>query len=237
MSRSNRAGLVALVGLALVGCLGTDTGNPPVAATLTARSGDPAVAVAPGVAEVVVNEAWVSIPDVRFILGSACDHVSASAATDLVGDVVVGVPTAFPEEVACGLQIVPGPLAVLPSGAPDALRGRSLLVLGQRADGALFEVSSDATAGIDVVSMTDDVVFVADAGVLVAFDVALLLGGVDLASIPLDSDGVARLGPGDPGSDAVGLAGSIAIYRDSDGDGLVGPAEEAAGPVAVSHGL
>ena len=221
-----------LVLSALAGCFGTDTGNPPVTATLSARSGEPRVVISPSVAEVVIDEGWVSIRDARYVLGSACDHASDSVVVDLAGDIVRGVPTRLPEGAICGLHVSPGPAAALPLGAPEAFRDHTLLVRGTRSDGSPFELVSGETTGIDIVSTTDDVVLAMDGHVLLAFDVARWLAGVDLDAIPLDMDGVARLGPG---ASSVGLGGSIALYRDVDRDGRVGPLEERAGPIAVSH--
>lgn len=236
MKRVDHLRALALLALALAGCFGTDTGNPPVSATLTARSSDPRIVLSPADGEIVVTEAWVSIPEVRFVLGAACDHASEVVVEDIVGDVLAGVPTLIFEEVACGLHLSPASPTALPSGVPDALRDRTLLVRGLRADGTPFEVSTDGTTAIDVVSATDDVVFARGTDMLVAFDVAAWLRVVELPRIPIDSDGVARLGPSDPGAETVVLDGSIAIYIDADGDGRVGPAEEATGPIAESHG-
>lgn len=223
--------------LALSGCFGTDTGNPPVTASLVGRSSEPGVAVAPGAAPVVVDGAWVSLESVRAVLGAGCDHVSEPTDADVVGDVVGVVPLAgLPAGESCGVHLVPRAASPLPPGAPAALEGRTLLVTGTRADGAPFELTADDVAPVDVAAGAPFVLSDGE-GAWIAFDVAVWLAGVDLDAIVLHPDGVARVEPGDPEAPslAAGFAASVGVYADAGGDGVFGPDEEAAGPLATSH--
>ena len=220
-----------------VGCFGTDTGNPPVAASLLVRSSDPMVVVAPASAEVVIERAWISIGDVRAVLGDACDHVSASYDTDVVGEVIDGIVlTGLPAGRTCGVHLVPAVVLEVPVAAPEGLLDRSFFVEGRLADGTPFELSTEHAAGLDVIA-SSGFDLVEGAGVLVVFDVARWVAGLDLASIPIGADGVARVGPGTPDIAAfgAGFVGSVELYLDAGGDGAFGPAEVAAGPIAQSH--
>jgi hypothetical protein len=108
-----------------------------------------------------------------------------------------------------------------------------------RADGAPFEIASESAATIFVVTTAPTIALREGTAVLLTFDAARWLGGVSLDAAALDVDGVARIEPG-RGDAALatfesGFEGSLEIWNDTDGDGVLDPAEEAAGPIAMSH--
>lgn len=234
-----RLAMIALVAaFASSGCLGTETGNPPFTAGLVARSTSLDVGLPSDPASITVESAWLSVADVRSILGDACDHVSDPHDADVVGDVVDGVSLAgLPDEPTCGLHVTFAVRDAPVEGAPDGLLGRAIFITGQRADGAPFELSSDHAMAIDVAATAPFSLDPMSGGVVMAFDVAAWLAALDLSSVPLDADGVARIGPIDPAvSDLeAGFAASVALFEDLDGDGVLDAAEESRGPLAVSH--
>ena len=223
--------------LLLPACVGTDTGNPPLSASLSARSSDPAVVISPAAGEVVVGGAWISLSEVRLTLGERCDHLSEPYAVDVVGDLVVGLPTAgIPETSICGVHVDLHAPSELPAGAPDALADRTLLLVGRLADGRPFEISSALTRGINV---SGPAPFSLDegAGAMIVFDVSRWVAGLDLAGLLPDADGVVRLGPGDAELEIFenGAVGGVELYADVDGDGVLDPSELSAGALASSH--
>ncbi len=232
-----RLALAFALSFGVPACVGTDTGNPPVAASLTARSSDPSVAVAPARGDVVIEQAWISLTELRVTLGAACDHVSDPYDRDVVGDVVVGRPLAgLPDEPICGVHLTLAARSELPAGAPPGLVDRTLFITGSLADGTPFEISSALATSI-AVSAPAPFELSPDAGALITFDVAPWLAGLDLAGLARDPDGVIRLASGDAELSRfeASFQTSVELYEDLDGDGALDPAELAMGPHANSH--
>ena len=112
-----------------------------------------------------------------------------------------------------------------------------MLARGTRADGSPFEIASEGAPSIDVVTTAPTIALREGTAILLTFDAARWLAPVALAGVVADPDGVARIEPGDPelALFEAALAGSVEIFSDSDGDGVLDPVEAAAGALAVSH--
>lgn len=206
-----------LVAVLLSGCFGTETGNPPYApASMGLTTSDPAIAsLAPNDAGPEIVEAQIAIATLHAIEGAACDRLASDPwLRDLSGDLAQGIAADLPAGAWCGFHLA--------LAEPLVVRGTTL-------GGTPFELTSSSIEhGVDV---RGDLVLSEDESVIVAFDVAAWLRGVDLAQPP-DADGVIRISSA---AFDLGFARSIEVYADPNGDGVLGPGEHDAGPIAHSH--
>jgi hypothetical protein len=228
--------------LVLAGCSVTETGNPPLDATMTVtgRSTEPLIAsIRSDGGRVRVDAAWVVLGDVRFVMADVCDapeagHVDVPGPT--FADVTAPAPFVVRFELApdayCRVRV---PLAraldPLPSGPPAAILDRAILVEGRRDDGVPFSVASRVTPEIDVRSRTAP--FRLDDGgrsLHLAFDVARWFDGVDLDAAVIGGDGRIRVedGTNDEILDAIesNAEESIELFRDDDADGTLDDDED-----------
>jgi hypothetical protein len=186
------------------GCTGTETGNPSFEGELSydAYSSEPAVAaLRQGERGAVVTEAWLVLGDVTFIDNNHCaepeaaeGHAEGLGPGDHAPD--GGARTRFwlPIGQYCGLRV---PLeragkGELPEGAPAELRDHSIVLSGElpERDGTPFLIASAQRGTLELEA--DDGSFELgpdSARVLLAFDLALWLDGIDLASAEPDADG------------------------------------------------
>jgi len=226
----------------IAACSVTETGNPPFAAqmALTAETTAPErYSLGPGGTDVIVDQVWVGVGDLRFVRAAVCD---APGATEIdvpaPGNLeLVSEPTLVPFDIAgddyCRVRV---PLeraqAPLPAGAPAELEDHSIVVTGSRADGTPFLIATRINREADVRSRGAPFpLSEARRSVLLAFDVATWLGGVDLASADVSADG--RVIVDDANNDAlldlfednVGVA--LRLFRDGDGDGQLDPEDRA----------
>lgn len=245
MKRDSQLPFIALLFATLsaslvASCVGTETGNPPAApVTMALRTSDPAIASpAPGPG-VVIDEAWLTVASVRTIEGATCDRVAPEPSVQNVsGDLARGVPTdGLPAGRFCAVQVSLQSAAALPSGAPPAFAGRALLVRGRGTDGVPFEAAVEAPTTLQLRAVSAELPVVAGDTFVLTFDVARWMSGIALDTIVPDADGVRRIVPGHAPSDtfALNLASSADLFVDADGDGVLAPAEQAAGAVALSH--
>jgi len=130
----------------------------------------------------------------------------------------------------CGLRV---PLeraggGGLPDGAPEELRDHSIVLSGElpERDGAPFLIASARRDTLELIAEDGSFELGPDsARLLLAFDVAAWLEGVDLASAELDDDG--RLLISDASHPELlelferNLSGGIAVYLDPDGEGVI----------------
>lgn len=235
MRPSSRA-WIPLAALTVASCTVTETGNPPFAAqmALTTDTSDPdTVALGSGVAPVVVQEAWVSIGDVRFVRASECD-APGETEIDIPGPIVAelaGEPSVIEFELGgadyCRVRV---PLsrtrAPLPTGAPAEMLDHSLLVRGERADGTPFLLLSRIEREADVRSRGEPFdLGEARRAVVLAFDVARWLTGVDLDGAEVGADGVIRIDErtNDAQLDAfeANVDAALRLFRDTDEDGAL----------------
>jgi hypothetical protein len=115
------------------------------------------------------------------------------------------------------------------------LRGHSLLVSGRLADGRHFELRSALQRELVLRGDQDFELDGTHPGVLVGFDVALWLAGLDWDGADVDDDGDIIA---DETHNAALLEGferqfahGVSLFRDDDRDGLLDPE-----PVPLAHG-
>lgn len=232
--------------VAMLACTGTETGNPSFRgqAALTARTSDPTVAVigGPSGGGAVVSSVWVSLGEIALGRCTSTDE-----------DLAVAGPVAIelaPEAELHAIEVrenswchLDAPFAVvtapLPVGAPAELAGRTAVIAGERADGVAFRVLARREASVRLKTSDASPLPVSSEqpSVLIAYDVAAWLAGVDLTSATVGPDGSITI---DETSNATllatieaQLAAAVTLHVDSDGDGRLDPEE--ATPVAM-HG-
>jgi hypothetical protein len=222
--------------LSLVGCTGTETGNPFSAQlALDAHSSDPTrVAVRVSEGGDVVEQAWLVLAEIRFVEEAGCadddgtDFEPLGAADHAQSGATVQEKTLPNPDVFCGIDVplLTGDPAMLPPGAPAELGGASVLLIGRTAGGAPFRISTAMTPNIRVAAVADAFPMSPaddEVAVLLGFDVAAFLRDVDLSTAVTEVDGsiiidathnVALLTAFESA-----LAAGMELYRDVDQDG------------------
>jgi hypothetical protein len=244
VSRAPVIGGALSLSLLLVGsCTGTEVGNPvaDIRVSLTARSSDAELVIGGGggdagttdaSATLTIDELWVSLGDVRFVLDEDCTaqrdlrgllegpfiadlaHAPSPLATDL------------PRGRYCSVRVSFERAAANDAGAPDGLQDHTVLIRGHRADGVPFSIRTRNKP--DFVLHGQNEAFRADeAGdaLFLAFDAGAWLNGVDLASATPNADGEVVIEPG--GEMALlttfetNLRRSLALFKDGNADGML----------------
>ncbi len=223
--------LCALGLLGAAGCVGTETGNPPLDVEYQAVSSNDGVALRSGENATVVEQAWLSLGDAQLLgcegadpfviegLGTG-DHAAVEHATQEV---------APPAGDYCGvsLSFAPSPAT---SDAPEILTGQGGTLAGQTAAGEPFALAFDADPVVTI--SFDAPLEVSDptTPILVAFDVGEWLRNIDLGSLE-EVDGVRTGGA----SSAEGLAlktaipSGISIVLDQNANGAIDEGEAVLG--------
>jgi hypothetical protein len=226
------------LGLWLIGCAGTETGNPSFDGTLgyDAYSSQPAQVALRGVqdgAPVVVDAAWIVLGEVRFDRPERCGEpatahvdVPGLGAGDHAGSQAPASQVAFESGRYCSVRVALQLPKQSPAGAPAELAGHSLLITGQ-ADGQAFRVASALDAPLTL-SAADAAGFELDdaqSGVLLGFDVDAWLADVPWADAPVDGSGTrvidAQRTPELSAAFDAHLAQGVKLFRDRDADGLL----------------
>jgi hypothetical protein len=226
--------LLAALWLGVPGCAsGTETGNPSLTASLSfsAHSSKPnVVAVREGAAAVVVSEVWLSLGPVALLEGDDCAAGAGryeSAALG-VGNHAAAQPghTDLSAEASayCSLELEFVPSVEVPAGAPAALAGRSIAVAGELADGTSFLIVSGFEGRVPVLAVdTSFALSEGEAAMLLGFDLATWLDGIDLAEVPREDDGSILI-DAERNAELVtafesALPNGLELYRDRDADG------------------
>lgn len=246
-TRVTSAWLAGLLALAGHGCTVTETGNPPLSAkmSLTAHSSDvAAVGIAPATgAAFTVDSAWVAIGDVRFVRAAVCDLPGATEVDvpgPLVRDLALApspIDFAIAGDDYCRVRV---PLeraqAPLPPEAPPELLDASVVIVGRRADGRTVLVRSRRALEIDTRSRGAPFALRdREAAVLLSFDVARWLAGVDVEGAAPGADGRVVIDDvqNRPQLEVfeANLEAALALYRDLNDDARLEP-DEAMSPLA-----
>lgn len=225
------------LGLWLIGCAGTETGNPSFDGTLgyDAYSSQPAqvaLRAAQQDAAVVVDAAWLVLGDVRFDGPGACGEATAPhvavpglGAGDHAGTQAPASQVEFESGRYCAVHLPLEPPKQPPAGAPAQLAGHSILITGEQ-HGEAFRVAS-ALAMPVTLQAADAAGFeldLAQAGVLLGFDVSVWLADVRWADAPRDDSGTRVIDASSPEllhAFETRVAQGVKLFRDLDGDGLL----------------
>jgi hypothetical protein len=218
---------------------GSETGNPvlPTEIALSVRSSDPGlIAVSEGAQGSVLSEAWIAFGDVAFLNEEQCamfGEIEGSATTLVIANLArAGVVISIDAEPDghCGMVVpLPARNDVLPSGAPDELRGNSIVLRGERADGTPFLLTHPEHDDLEL-EATDGVIDALDRTLLLSFDVAVWMRDVDLDGATVGDDGVIHINGAENTERLdrfeVNLECSLELYADGNGDGSVDASDE-----------
>lgn len=209
---------------------GSETGNPArehIALALHS-SDENAVALASGSADARIDQAWVAFGRFQFFTEGTCaglGEADVSARPFFAADLAepgakVSVELA-PGEY-CGVVVPIGRQPrTLPDGAPSELADHGVVVRGRLADGTRFVIAHPEQDELELAATHGT--FAADPDLLLSFDVARWLDGLDIAGASHESDGSVRIDEDHNGPllDAfeANVECSLELYRDADGDG------------------
>lgn len=189
-----------------------------------------------------VDAIWMAVDRLRFVPATDCEEseteidVEGPFVADLVDIGVLGGPPEFPVsgDVFCELRVGFRELeaASVPPGAPPELVGRSIRVVGERADGTPFVVSSKLDERVELES-SDEGGFTLPAGsnpLFIAFEIGSWVDALGLDSLGVGPIVVDENENGDRLSDFEdAVKDSIRLLRDGDEDGELDPDEVEAG--------
>jgi len=228
--------LSLLLGLALAGCAGgTETGNPSLTGQLSYSgvSSDPAaIGVRRGGGVATVKNAWFALDQVTVSSAGDCGVKGGSGFSVSalgIGDHAAGVHNATDFEATagafCSVDLPFVPVAIDDTKAPAELRGHGIVVAGELADGTPFLVESDQAPLVRLQGAANGFELSAAApNALLAFDFATWLADVDWAAASVDGG---RISVSEGSNSELlrkfegQLAAGVALYRDSDGDGVL----------------
>ena len=229
-----RRGLAAL--LLLLGCAGgSETGNPalPIELALGTYSSDPeAIGFSSGTAGTVIDEAWVSFGELAFLRGDECallDGYDTPVPTLLVQDLAQPVELTVEVEdgTYCGVVV---PLQritpELPDGAPPELADHSVVLKGRREDGTPFVLMHPERDELELLPIDGELPVGGEDRLLLFFDVAFWMNGVDLESAEVGDDGVIHI-DGTTNVDLwsrfenVNLECSMEMFADANDDAMI----------------
>ncbi len=245
LRRSLTLGLVAWGTLTMCACSsGTETGNPSFEAALgyTAFSSEPAqVGLPASNADQVVSNAWLDLDAVALVVAGSCgasQPIAVSVPALGVGDHAAGKHNVTRFQLTgatyCELDLPFVQATAANADQPVELVDHSLFVRGALADGTPFSILSSATPTVHLsadagsFSVTED-----SPNVLIAFDFAAWLSGLDFASATPENGSIIVSAAQNPSLLArfeSNLPLGVALYRDLDGDGKLDLA-----PVRLAH--
>lgn len=221
--------------LAASGCAGgTETGNPSFTSSLsyTGYSSRPdEVGLREDGSVATVESAWFNLDRISVNGAGSCDTdaIPAFVVPALgAGDHAAGNHNTLKYEARpgafCGVNVPFVPVTES-AGAPAELLGHALLLTGKLADGTRFRIVSDATPVVALEASGVAFTLTEKSGnLLLAFDFAAWLSGVDFAEAERSADAIlisqeANL-PLLQRFDAA-LAPGVHLFRDRDGDGVL----------------
>lgn len=223
------------LGLWLLGCAGTETGNPSFDGTLgyAAYSSQPAQVALRGDASVVVEAAWLVLGDVRFDRQERCGDAAAEhvdvpglGAGDHAGSHAPASSVEFASGHYCTVSVALQLPATSPTGAPAELAGHSILISGTQ-QGQPFRIASALAAPVTLRAAPADGFELDDAqpGVLLGFDLNAWLANLRWTDAPADGSGMtiidATRAPDVLRTFEANVAQGVKLFRDRDGDGLL----------------
>ncbi len=225
-----------LLGLGLGGCTGgTETGNPSLTGQLsyTGVSSAPAdIGVRSGGAVATVKNAWFALDQVTVSSAGDCgikDSNTFSVRALGIGDHAAGVHNATEFEATasafCSVELPFAPVAADDMKAPAELRGRAVVVTGELADGTPFSIASAQAPLVRLQAAANGFELSAEApNALLAFDFAAWLSDLNWATADIDGGRIDVSTSSNPEllrKFEEQLASGVALYRDSNGDGVL----------------
>lgn len=225
-----------LAALLLTSCgSGTETGNPTLTGALsyTGYSSRPEeIGVRRAASTATIDNAWFDLERVTVSQRGGCgiDGAESFEIPALgLGDHATGKHnfTTFvgPQAAFCNVELPFAAVSEQTPGAPDRLRGHALLLEGTLADGTPFSLVSDTAPSLLLSAEPGG--FELERGrseALIAFDFANWLEDVDFASAKRES-GRIMISATENGALLAAfeakLGSGVALYRDSDGDGVL----------------
>jgi len=221
---------------ALSGCLGTETGNPPLTGEISvdAHSSDPATAaLRSSEGGITVDGVWLGTGEMRFVDVALCAEAPAGVANVAPLDVdnhanVGAAREALLYDTApyCRVRV---PLVrqdgALPMGAPASLAGNTLVLTGTSTAGVPYELVSGAATDLDLEATGGQFVLAEGEGfVFLGFDVGTWFTGVDLDSGTPNGDGTIIVSAEENTALLTtfesNLEAGFELYRDLDRDGV-----------------
>ena len=220
-----------------------DSDEVLVEVSFAGYSSAPAVAVGtlPARGQVSIEEAYVSLGDVRLRERRRCDRAGGIllAAGPILGDLIAG-------RAAAGETLFRVPAARYcraeystrraPAGGAPGMRGYTVLVRGRRDDGARFVIRSRRRELVQLVAPAEGVKIAAGRSRLfLAADLGRWMSGIDLGAVPpgRGRDETIRI---DDGSNRgvlrafeQNLLAGLSLCRDDDDDGTLSPRERSPG--------
>jgi hypothetical protein len=235
----------ALLACVLVGCAGTETGNPSFEGQLAydAYSSDVSVAALsdrPDATPLRVESTWLVLGDVHFIAEGACDaaqdeavHATGIGPGDHAAAGHVSTALTLTEGLYCGVRLPLERAASASSSAPEALSAHSMLIEGVLANGTPVSLRSARQEAVILRAPEPFALSAEQDSVVLGFDVATWLRDVDWSAAERESDGSIRVD-----SDRnvallsafeAALLDGIALFADPSGAAAIDPAQKLAG--------
>lgn len=173
----------------------TEIGNPEMTLRARTTSSLPEWVATEGPTIQHIEQAWVSLSTATVLDAECASHAAlstAGAVMDWSSDAAVLV-LPEPSDTSCGVVLELGVAETVPSGAPQALLGASVLLVGRDSLDRPFELRSTVQHTVTLARVLDEVRDVFSADAQLAVDLTVWTAGIDLASLPASEDGVVRL--------------------------------------------
>ena len=243
MRNHTSASLWSLLASLLVGCTGTDVGNPVVDIDFALHSDESSTSItythsAISAGPIAVTDGWVSVAEIRLRSGAEC-------ADELELEIPSGVPVdlfasgsaeglsdfMLQENDYCRLSVTwDGFTGQLPAQAPAELAGSAIVLQGTRTDGTKFLLWSDQDEKLlfDARNGTFPIAS-STQGFIVGLNATKLFDGIDLDTAIVSSNGIIRISPTD--NEKIldtfqrNLSNASKLFEDRDDDGDLNPDE------------
>ncbi|HEV8244681.1 MAG TPA: hypothetical protein VGP93_02900 [Polyangiaceae bacterium] len=222
-----------LISLVLLGCSGTETGNPSATSSLAlvAQASDPSVAALGTGSGVRVASAWLEVSQITTSACGGTQQGEQVLASNFAVEVVSGAgnaPALAQTQAFCQVSVQAAAGGVPPTGAPAELASAAMVVSGTRADGVPFTITSSSTPAVSLLA-SSAIEPSRYAALLFAFDVSVWFSATDLQAVPLDAHGIALLDgvshPATLGGFDTQVALSAALFEDTDENGQLDDSE------------
>lgn len=219
---------------------GSETGNPavPTEIALSVRTSDAQLIALnrgagadAGAGGAVLREAWIAFGEAAFLDPDDCarfGELEVFGETLVIADLAhAGALLAIDARADghCGLVVpLPARNPLVPAGAPQELANHSVVLKGERADGTSFLLTLPEHDELELAALGGSLAPL-EHRLLLSFDIAAWMRGVDLEGAEVGGDGVIHIDPRQ--NNALldrfeeNLECSLELYSDGDEDGTV----------------